>query len=244
MPRFFSPAFAGKSVGDTVALSPEDSAHARRSLRMDVGDALDLCDEQGHDLAAHITAFDDDLVFAAVDAVCDSHSEPHTRVTLYQGLPKGDKLEQIIQKSVELGVAEIVPVEMSRSIAKIGDKGDKKRARFQKIADEAAGQSERGIKPAVRSPLSFKEAVARIQNGGGKTLVCYERGGVPLKTVLSPADDAVSLVIGPEGGIAPEELHALTDAGAIAVTLGPRILRTETAPLAALAVVMDRTDNM
>lgn len=244
MPRFFSPAFAGKSVGDTVALSPEDSAHARRSLRMNIGDTLDLCDEQGRDLAAHITEFSGDLVFAAVDAVCDSHSEPHTRVTLYQGLPKGDKFEQIIQKSVELGAAEIVPVEMSRSIAKIGDKGDKKLARFQKIADEAAGQSERGMKPAVRPPLSFKEAVAKIQNAGGKTLVCYERGGVPLKSVLSPADEAVALVIGPEGGIAPEELQALEAAGATAVTLGPRILRTETAPLAALAVVMDRTDNM
>ena len=244
MPRFFSPAFAGKSAGDTVALTPADSAHARRSLRMNVGDALDLCDEQGHDLTAHIDAFDGDLVLARIDAVCDSHSEPHTKVTLYQGLPKGDKFEQIIQKSVELGVFEIVPVEMSRSIAKIGDKGDKKLARFQKIADEAAGQSERGIKPAVAAPLSFKEAVARIRRDGGKTLVCYERGGVPIKTVLSPADTAVSLVIGPEGGIAPEELHALEAAGAVAVTLGPRILRTETAPLAALAVVMDRTDNM
>ncbi len=244
MPRFFSPAFAGKTVGDTVALSPDDSAHARRSLRMTIGDSLDLCDEQGHDLAAHITEFSGDVVLACIDNVCDSHSEPHTRVTLYQGLPKGDKLEQIIQKTVELGVAEIVPVEMSRSIAKIGDKSDKKLARFQKIADEAAGQSERGIKPAVCPPLSFKEAVARIQKSGNKTLVCYERGGVPLKTVLSAADNAVSLVIGPEGGISPDELNALQAAGAIAVTLGPRILRTETAPLAALAVVMDRTDNM
>lgn len=244
MPRFFSPAFAGKSVGDTVALTPDDSAHARRSLRMNVGDTLDLCDEQGHDLAAHIEVFDGDLVIARIDAVCNSHSEPHTKVTLYQGLPKGDKFEQIIQKTVELGVTEIVPVEMSRSIAKIGDKGDKKLARFQKIADEAAGQSERGIKPAVCPPLSFKEAVAHIQKSGGKALVCYERGGVPLKSVLSPDDTDISLVIGPEGGIAPEELQALTDAGAVAVTLGPRILRTETAPIAALAVVMDRTDNM
>lgn len=244
MPRFFSKDFAQKSAGDTVALSPADSAHARRSLRMNIGDTLDLCDEQGHDLAAHIEAFDDDLVVARIDGVCDSHSEPHTRVTLYQGLPKGDKFEQIIQKSVELGVAEIVPVEMSRSIAKIGDKGDKKLARFQKIADEAAGQSERGIKPAVAAPLSFKEAVARIQTSGEKTLVCYERGGVPMKTVLSPTDTAVALVVGPEGGIAPEELQALVSAGATAITLGPRILRTETAPLAALAVLMDRTDNM
>jgi len=244
MPRFFSPAFAGKSVGDTVALSPDDSAHARRSLRLTVGDTLDLCDEQGHDLAAHIIGFDGELVLAAVDFVCDSRSEPRTNVTLYQGFPKGDKFEQIIQKSVELGVTAIVPVEMRRSIAKIGDKADKKQARFQKIADEAAGQSERGIKPAVLPPLSFKEAVARIAAEGGKTLVCYERGGVPLRTVLSPADLAVSLVIGPEGGIAPEELQALTDVGAIAVTLGPRILRTETAPLAALAIVMDRTDNL
>ncbi len=244
MPRFFSPTFAKKAVGDTVALTPDDSAHARRSLRMNVGDALDLCDEQGHDLAAHIEAFDGDLVVARIDAVCDSHSEPHTKVTLYQGLPKGDKFEQIIQKSVELGITEIVPVEMSRSIAKIGDKGDKKLTRFQKIADEAAGQSERGIKPVVGAPLSFKEAVAHIEKSGEKTLVCYERGGVPLRTVLSPDDKAVSLVIGPEGGIAPEELQALEAAGATAVTLGPRILRTETAPLAALAVVMDRTDNM
>ena len=244
MPRFFSPAFAGKSVGDTVALSPEDSAHARRSLRLTVGDPLDLCDEQGHDLAAHITEFDGDVVCAVVDAVCDSHSEPHTRVTLYQGFPKGDKFEQIIQKAVELGVSEIVPVEMRRSIAKLGDKADKKLVRFQKIADEAAGQSERGVKPTVAAPLSFKEAVAKMQKSGEKTLVCYERGGVPLKSVLSPADTAVSLVVGPEGGIAPEELQALTAAGAVAVTLGPRILRTETAPLAALAIVMDRTDNL
>ena len=244
MPRFFSPAFAGKTVGDTVALSPEDSAHARRSLRLTVGDVLDLCDGQGHDLAAHITAFSDEAVFAAVEAVCESKSEPHTRVTLYQGLPKGDKLEQIIQKSVELGVAEIVPVEMRRSIAKIGDKADKKLVRLQKIADEAAGQSERGRLPAVCPPLSFKAAVAKMQADGGKVLVCFERGGVPLGSAVSPADAVVSLVIGPEGGIAPEELQALKEAGAIVVTLGPRILRTETAPVAALAVVMEKTGNM
>ena len=241
MPRFFKELLAPASVGETIVLDGANGAHIRRSLRMAVGDAVVVSDGAGLDYDTVIESFDGDAVCLRVRERAENRTEPSLWVTLYQGLPKGDKLEQIIQKSVELGVAEVVPVALSRSIAKVGDKAAQKQARWQKIADEAAGQSGRGCLPAVSQPISVDELVRRAASV--KTIVCYEAGGEPLDLLVSPADAKLALVIGPEGGLAPEEVARLQDAGAHVATLGPRILRTETAPVAALAVLMHLTGN-
>lgn len=238
MPRFF----LENVQGDTLVIDGQDARHIACSLRMQVGDTLTVCNGKGEDLTCEITALSPETVELSVTAREKTVSEPTVAVTLYQGLPKGDKLEWIIQKAVELGVTRIVPVVTARSIAKASERDMKKTARLQKIADEAAGQSGRGILPTVEMPITFKQAAARMANEN--TVVFYECGGAPL-TALAPAwGDAVSVFVGPEGGIAPTEIETLVAGGAKLATLGPRILRCETAPIAALSAIMVLTGNM
>ncbi len=241
LPRFFKSMPVPPAVEELVEIDGQDAVHLRRSLRLTCGDAVLLCDGRSTEYDTVIDSFTDQSVWLRVTAVRESVAEPSLKVTLYQGLPKGDKLELIIQKAVELGVTAIVPVEMSRSIAKITDKAAKKQARWQTIADEAASQSGRGILPAVHSAIPFREALARMS--GSPVIVCYEGGGQPLPSLIDASMRELSLVIGPEGGIAPEEIDALKTIGAEIATMGPRILRCETAPLAAIAVAMAQSGN-
>ncbi len=235
MPRFFK-SMMPASVEDEVIIDGQDAVHLRRSLRLREGDAVLLCDGRSTEYQTVIDRFEEDTVVLRITEVTVSTAEPTLKVTLYQGLPKGDKMEWIIQKAVELGVTRIVPVAMCRSIVKVGDKAEKKQKRWQTIADEAAGQSGRGILPTVCVPMTWQEALSDMQ--GTPTIVCYEGGGKPFSALVSRGQTALSLVIGPEGGIAPEEIETLLQNGAQVATLGPRILRCETAPLAALAVAM------
>ena len=241
MPRFFidyTPA-----VGSTALIEGADARHIAGALRMTPGETLTLCDGKGTDLACTITAVEREAVTLRVDAATPTVAEPSLAVTLYMGLPKGDKMELIIQKSVELGVTAIVPVAMSRCIVKLdGKDAAKKQTRWQKIAHEAAGQSGRGILPVVETPISWRQALARWAQEN--TLLCYEGGGQPIGKLVTPADTGVSLVVGPEGGFDPAEVEAVTAVGGRIATLGPRILRCETAPLAAVAVLMERSGNM
>lgn len=241
MPRFFKSMPTPAAVGDVIVIDGQDATHLSRSLRMSVGDNVLLCDGRSTEYDTVIVAIDSATVTLEVQAVRASDAEPSLKITLYQGLPKSDKLEWIIQKTVELGVTEIVPVQMSRSIAKVGDKADKKTARWQTIADEAASQSGRGILPTVSVPVSFREMLTRL--GDTPTVVCYEGGGAPFCALVSPDQTALNLIIGPEGGIAPDEIDALLKAGAQTATMGKRILRCETAPVAAVAVAMALTNN-
>ncbi len=239
MPRFF----VNTSPTDTAVITGDDASHIARSLRMRVGEPLTLCDGAGFDYACEITDISPAQVTLRVIHKTASVSEPSVRVTLYQGLPKSDKMEWIIQKAVELGVTEIVPVATARSIVKLDRRdGDRKQARWQRIATEAAGQCGRGKLPIVSAPVSFSEAANRL--AGDKTLIFYEGGGQPVSAVLEPTTESVSIVIGPEGGFAPEEVARLCEHGAVCATLGPRILRCETAPIAALTMIMAYTGNM
>ena len=241
MPRFFidyTPA-----VGTAAVIEGGDARHIAGALRMTAGQRLTLCDGKGTDYDCVITAVERETVTLQVDAATPTTAEPTLAVTLYMGLPKGDKMELIIQKCVELGVTAIVPVSMSRCIVKLdGKDAAKKQTRWQKIADEAAGQSGRGILPAVETPISWKQALSRWEREN--TLLCYEGGGEPIGRLVTPADTAVSLVVGPEGGFDPAEVEAVTAVGGRIATLGPRILRCETAPIAALAVLMEKSGNM
>lgn len=241
MPRFFVD--APLAVGDITHIEGADARHLAGSLRVTVGETLTLCDGAGSDYTATVTAVAREAVTLTVDAVTPSVAEPSLAVTLYMGLPKGDKMEFIIQKAVELGVAAIVPVITARSIVRVdGKDAAKKRERYQRVAAEAAGQSGRGIIPTVEAPISWKQALPRL--AAENTLLCYEGGGAPIGELVSPADTALSLVVGPEGGFDPTEVEAVVAGGGRIATLGPRILRCETAPLAALAVLMEKSGNM
>ncbi len=239
MSRFFIAPFDG----DTIRLTGQDAHHIARVLRMGVGENLTLCDGAGTDYVCRITAIDNGEVQAQVLYRAPSASEPNTAVTLYQGLPKSEKMDWIVQKSVEIGVTRIVPVAMARSIVRLGAaEGAKKQARWQKIAASAAEQSGRGIVPQVAEPIPFSQAVTAISQEN--TVVFYEGGGQPLDTLVNTQTRQISLVVGPEGGFEAKEIQQLCESGAHIATLGKRILRCETAPLVALSVVMQLTGNM
>lgn len=239
MSRFFVAPFSG----DTAYLTGQEAHHVARVLRMRVGEELTLCDGEGTDYVCRILSVDDGEVAAQVLYRRPTASEPTTEVTLYQGLPKSEKMDLIVQKCVEIGIARIVPVAMARSIVKLSvSDGAKKRDRWQKIAASAAEQSGRGIVPTVEQPVSFKQLLAAVKNE--PTITFYEGGGEPLSSLVNEQTRKISLVIGPEGGFDADEIEQLREVGARIATLGPRILRCETAPLVALSIVMQLTGNM
>ena len=239
MPRFFCRVIANGQIRITGA----DAHHIGRVLRMRVGEELTVCDEQGTDYRGVIASIAPQEVMLDVIDTSPTLSEPSLQVTLYQGVPKSDKMDWIIQKTVELGIARIVPVQTARSIARAdGDRSTKKQERWQRIAAEAAGQSGRGKIPAVSAPLSWVQMLAELEPA--HTLVFYEGGGQPLTTLVSRDSARLNMIVGPEGGFAPEEIEELVTRGVIPATLGKRILRCETAPVAALAAVMCLSGNM
>lgn len=239
MPRFFVP-HAG---GEAFEILGEDARHIIKSLRMHAGEIITVSDGSGTDFGCSITGFAENSVSVKVLYSQPSQVEPNIGVTLYQGLPKGDKMDLIVQKTVELGIARIVPVLTARCVSRPDNKSAaKKQERWQKIAEEAAKQSGRGIIPQVAAVTGFAEAV-RMQGGKARKIVFYEGGGEPLKSALEPQCEELALFIGPEGGWEKEEIQKLEEAGCKKATLGPRILRTETAPIAALSAIMFETGN-
>ena len=171
-----------------------------------------------------------------------SVSEPTIAVTLYVGYPKSDKLEWIIQKGVELGAVRIVPF-FSRYCVVTPKKEEQKNERYQRIALEAAKQAGRGIIPKVEMPLSFREMLQEAAQHD-EALFLYEKGGQPLHSRLQNTPQRVAIITGSEGGFSEEEAAAAHGAGCVPIGLGPRILRCETAPVAALSVVMAQTGNL
>ena len=238
MPRFF---IDGTADGRAY-IAGADALHIAKALRMRPGEALTLCDGKGTDFDGVLETVTDRQVTVRISASRPSQAEPTLAVTLYQGLPKGDKMDWIIQKAVELGVTAVVPVATRRSVARLEGKADKKQERWQRIAAEAAGQCGRGMLPSVERPLSWSQALSRLS--GEPALVFYEGGGRPLRELVTPSTRRLSVFVGPEGGFDPEEIDAIRRQGGGVATLGPRILRCETAPLAALTLLMHRSGNM
>lgn len=240
MPRFFC-----TQVGESAAvITGEDARHISKVLRMREGDALTLCNTQGRDFLCRIETLSPEEVTLSVLESRPSDTEPDVFVRLYQGLPKGDKLELIIQKAVELGVSEIVPVTTRRCVARLDDRSqEKKLVRYQRIAYEAAKQCGRGIIPAVKPPVAFAQAVEQAESDD-LSILFYENSSAPLKEALSRPAKTISILVGPEGGFDPEEVQLALKKGWESLSLGKRILRCETAPLAALAIVMYQTGNL
>lgn len=232
-------------MDEKIILNEEQSRHIAKSLRMKTGDMLTVCDGAGTDYGCIIDEITKDTVILSVCYRQASNSEPTVRVSLYQGVPKGDKTEDIIQKCTELGIYEITPVLTKRSVSRPNEKqAEKKRARYKKIALEAAQQSGRGIVPEIHPMKSFKEAVAGCT--ADVKILFYEGGGQSIREIVDENKNASSfaIFIGPEGGFEKEEVDEILNAGGINATLGARILRTQTAPVAALTAIMLLTGNM
>ena len=238
MPRFF---ISKDNISDnTLYIEGDDARHIARSLRMAVGDEITASDGEGEEYAAILTKIRDERVDADITSHMPSPSEPPVKITLYMAYPKGDKLETVIQKAVELGASRIVPFESSRCIKRPSqDKAEAKRVRLSRIALEAAKQCGRGIVPDVALPLSYSAALSEAASAD-LALFCYEdEEGRSIKDALGEAKSArtISVMVGSEGGFSPEEAASAKAAGMISVGLGPRILRCETAPDYALSAI-------
>lgn len=231
MPRFFVPSSAFE--GGSVKITGDDAFHIARSLRMAVGDELTVCDMHGAQHTCRLTRIRDEECECEILSTEEGNTEPPVEITLFMGYPKGDKLETVIQKAVELGASKIIPFESSRCIKRPkADRIEKQLLRFSRIAEEAAKQCGRSKLPEVCPALSFSKMLTETKRCE-LTLFCYEGDGTrSLKEVLSEAGKtgSVAVVVGSEGGFSLEEAERARESGAILVNLGPRILRCETAP--------------
>ncbi|MBP0966515.1 MAG: 16S rRNA (uracil(1498)-N(3))-methyltransferase [Oscillospiraceae bacterium] len=239
MPKFFDDAFSPAHP----VLTGEHLRHIGYALRMRPQERLTIC-ACGIDYECEITEISQDAVTLSILSSAPCCAEPTVKVTLFQALPKSDKLEQIIQKTVELGVTEIVPVLTRRCISRPNPgEFQKKLPRLQKIAQAAAQQSGRGIIPVI-TPLHSLEMAADRMAELEVPLVLYEgEGGISFSAVRSDAG-TYGICIGSEGGFDPAEIELLQARGVQPVWLGKRILRCETAPLTALSVLMFHTGNL
>ena len=237
MPRFF---VAKEMIQDGVATIEGNNAfHIARSLRMAVGDEIYISDGEGKEYLARLTKIRDEECTADILEERAS-SEPDMSITLYMAYPKGDKLETVIQKAVELGATRIVPFESSRCIKRPkADKVAKQGERLSKIAEEAAKQCGRAIVPEVALPLTYS-AMLKDASTSELKLICYEKeSDLSIKALLSDKKPAsIAIIVGCEGGFSPEEVEEAISAGCHSVTLGKRILRCETAPSAVLSMIL------
>jgi 16S rRNA (uracil1498-N3)-methyltransferase len=241
MPRFFT----NEIDENNIVLTGSDANHIGRSLRMRVGEEVTVCCN-GVDYCCTIGGITADSVYLDLVEKHRCAAEPNINVTLFQAVPKLDKLEYIIQKSVELGVSRIVPVLTRRCISRPDEKDfeKKKLPRLNKIAEEAAKQSGRGMIPEVTPMVSLKEAVAMMKQLDRTVLLYEEEGDCSFGNVDFSGTETVGLFIGSEGGFDREEAEMTVNAGAKQVWLGKRILRCETAPITALSILMFLTNNM
>lgn len=240
MPKFFTPI---DHIGEnSLTIDSDDVAHIRKVLRLQPGDIITVCDGKGFDYSARIRDMEPGSITCDILSKEPVAAEPPIEVTLYQGLPKAAKMDYIIQKTTELGIARIVPCVMNRCVVKLENRKaeEKKTARWQKIAEEAAKQSGRGKIPTVSMPMRFSDAITEMQQDDlcFAPYECEEQQ--TLRSVLTKKADiqSVSFLIGPEGGFDPAEIALLEQASIPTVTLGKRILRTETAGEAVLAMTM------
>lgn len=240
MNRFF-----GKSeniFSDYIIIDGADVNHIKNVLRMKTGEEVMVSGGNNTDYHCRISEISDDEIRLSIVERLESDKELPARIHIFQGLPKSDKMELIIQKCVELGVYEIIPVSMKRCVVKLDDKkASSKIARWQAISESAAKQSGRSIIPCVRNVMSYKEAI-NYAFTMDYTIVPYElaEGMEATKAALAnikPGMD-VAVFIGPEGGFDVSEIAEAGEKGMVPISLGKRILRTETAGLAVMSIIM------
>lgn len=234
--HFFKP---HNKDGDSVFFDNDTAHHMVNVLRLSLDQDVLLCDGFGTDYTAKVTSVTRKPASITLTLLNSfpCHTEPPIPVTLYQSIPKGDKMDWIIEKCIEVGVSTIVPVYASRSEAKFKDP-IKKMERYNRIAYSAASQSMRGVLPKVLLPMSFKDA---LRNDTALTLVAYEKeqGNTIKSTLCKIPPEPISVWIGPEGGFESTEINCLSrEKSAFSVSLGASILRTETAGVVALAQIL------
>lgn len=228
-------------IENKIKIVGEDFQHLKKVLRSVKGDIITVCCD-GFDYNAQIDEIGNDYITCIIIDKKENTTEADLKVTLFQGLPKADKMDLIIQKCVELGVYEIVPVITERCISKINTNKDvqNKLSRWQKIAMEAAKQCNRGYIPRIGMPVKFSEAVETAEKMDISIIPYENENKESFKSVVShiPGITTASIFIGPEGGFAQEEIQLADARGIRKITLGPRILRTETAGMVALSLMM------
>ena len=243
MPRFFIQ--PGNILETGIVITGDDYFHMSRTLRMRPGEAVTVCDPQGMEYHCRIRRMEADRAELEVESSCPGQSEPSLEVCLFQCVPKGDKMDTIVQKAVELGVAHIVPVLSRNCVVRLDTRaGEKKAQRWDRIALEAAKQCGRSRVPHVEAPISFAQALQRMKTFERGILLYEEERQCALAQMLTPGLRQLAFLVGSEGGLAPEEARLAREQGIPTVSLGARILRTETVAPAVLAIAMYVTENL
>lgn len=228
---------------DKHIITGENAKHISKVLRMKIGEELTLVTPDNTQCTCEISNINSDSIIVDILSRKPCENEPDVFVTLYQALPKSDKMDYIIQKCVELGVSRIVPVISARCVSRPDNKSlKKKQERWQKIALQAGMQSRRGIIPQVCECVSFKEAV-KLSEQNDKNIIFYEMGGESVRKILNEKVKSIGMFVGSEGGFEQSEVDSVIESGGTPATLGKRILRAETAPLAGLSIIMYETGN-
>lgn len=245
MYRFFVPA---EQIYDEYAeITGDDVNHIKNVLRMEAGEKVVISGGQGTDYYCIIRDVQSECIVLDIERKEPVKTELPVRIVLFQALPKADKMEFVIQKAIELGAAEIVPVRTRRSVVRLDEKkAVKKVQRWQTIAEAAAKQSGRGLIPQIHEVISFQEAL-RYAGELEHCLIPYELYD-DMRATAEVLDkvcggDSIGIFIGPEGGFERGEITQAMEAGVVPISLGKRILRTETAGLAILSVLMFRLEN-
>lgn len=239
MARFF---VQNDSVeNNLITITGPDVKHISKVLRLVPGDKIGVSTGTGREFEAVIREITTKEVISEIVTEKQVSTEPPVRVNLYQGLPKGDKLELIIQKSTELGVSRIIPVISERTVVKLDEKkAGERRVRWQRIAEEAAKQSRRTAIPQIEEPVKFETAVELPGDNGLVIMPWEEQKSGGIKQLIKNNTDVaeVSIFVGPEGGFSQREARLAADKGFHLVTLGPRIMRTETAGIVTAAIIL------
>ena len=235
MPRFFVP--SENFTENEIKITGEDAFHIARALRMAVGDALTVCDMHGAEYSCTLSRIRDEECLCQIISKAEGKTESPLFISLYMAYPKGDKIETVTLKAVELGVSEIIPLNASRSIVKLDKKENKKANRWEKILKEASEQSKRVVIPKLNEIMDIKDLTKLDYDY--KILCTVNEISTSIKNVL-PSDlnnKKILFVIGPEGGFTDKEEQILIDNGFISTSFGRRVLRTETASLYALSII-------
>lgn len=231
-------------IEEKAIITGEDVRHISNVLRMKVGEELQIGNKQKvESYIAEIERIEKDKVIAKLIEKCSIKNEPNVDIDLYQGLPKADKMEWIIQKTTEVGVNKIIPVEMTRCIVKLDEKDAiKKITRWQKVAEGAAKQSKRDKIPVIENKIKLPELKEKIKEYDAFFIAYEEEETNKLKEELKKIENKefykIAVLIGPEGGLEKNEVNDLKKDGAKVVTLGKRILRTETAPIVIVSNIL------
>ncbi|MCQ2081265.1 MAG: 16S rRNA (uracil(1498)-N(3))-methyltransferase [Lachnospiraceae bacterium] len=233
----------------TVVIRGNDYNHIKNVLRMKIGEEVNISNGiDSKEYRCAIKSFEEDSVILELRFIKEDSHELSSKVYLFQGLPKSDKMEGIIQKNIELGAFEIIPVSMKRCVVKLDEKkAANKVSRWQSIAEAAAKQSKRGIIPCVKNPMSFQTALSYAKENCDVLLLPYEmaEGMDVTRNIIGNITKGqnVAVFIGPEGGFDDSEVQMAKDAGFLSITLGKRILRTETAGMCVMSILMYQLEN-